>query len=72
MSLGRLIALTVLVAAVPATAGVTLEERLLLDDRVRMLVPSSFKPMNERRLKVKYPNTRPPQFVLTNRMRGRY
>jgi len=53
--------------AMPLSASeVALEKRLLLGGKVEMLVPTTFQPMPEEILKLKYPSERRPTFVLSN------
>jgi len=47
-----------------ASAG-EIEEAKLLGSRIHMDVPSSFEPMSEELLKLKYPNGNPPGHVLS-------
>ncbi|HEX6850611.1 MAG TPA: hypothetical protein VF139_04330 [Candidatus Polarisedimenticolaceae bacterium] len=60
--------LLVLGFAVPAGARAesALATRSLLDGKVEMLVPTSFQPMPEAQLKLKYPAEQRPTFVLSN------
>jgi len=53
-------------AAVSATATPNLAKRALLDGKLSLLVPASFKHMSEEMLRVKYPSERRPTTVLTN------
>lgn len=46
--------------------GISLDDRLLLDDRISMKVPSGFEPMKEEMLRLKYPLENRPTLVFTN------
>ncbi len=48
------------------TATIQLEERRLLDNKIKILMPESFVLMNEEMLKLKYPSERRPTLVYTN------
>lgn len=63
---GRLLWLVVLVATADARSEIALTPRSLLDGKVEMLVPTSFQPMPEAMLKLKYPMESRPTFVLSN------
>ena len=57
-------ALLLLVSA--AAAEEALESRSLLDGKVTMQVPASFKPMTDEHRKVKYPGANAPAVVMTD------
>lgn len=61
-----LVVFSIILLSVGLVSGAGLEEREILEGRVRMLMPRSFEPMSEERMKVKYPNENRPAVVLTN------
>jgi hypothetical protein len=52
--------------ALPALAQEKLELRQLIDDRVTMLVPGNFMPLEEKYRLLKYPGAGAPNFVLSD------
>ncbi|WBA40292.1 hypothetical protein [Hymenobacter canadensis] len=53
-----------------ATAGIELEEKILLDKKVSLKIPKGFEVMQEEMLKAKYPAERRPTLVYTNASGG--
>jgi len=45
---------------------VELEKRTLLDNKIEILVPKGWKPMSEDLIKIKYPGSKPPKYVLSD------
>lgn len=45
---------------------VELEKKWILDNKVEILIPKGWKPMNEELVKIKYPGTRPPKLVYSD------
>jgi hypothetical protein len=70
MKIGFLIALIGLVWFAGTTSKIELEKRLLLDDKVEILLPTDFEPMSEELLKLKYPFERRPTLVYTDETGG--
>jgi hypothetical protein len=45
---------------------VELEKKLVLDNKVEILMPRGWKPMSEELIKIKYPGARPPKLVYSD------
>ena len=45
---------------------IELEKKLILDNKVEILMPKGWKPMSEDLIKIKYPGTRPPKLVYSD------
>jgi len=60
------LALALLIVIGPAAAEEALEGRTLLDGKVTLQVPASFKPMSDEHRKIKYPGANAPSVVLTD------
>jgi len=67
MSLRKRLLILICVAlfSVSAASSAEIEEANLLGSRIHMDVPSSFEPMPEEQLELKYPNGTPPGHVLS-------
>lgn len=70
MKLGFVIALIGLVWFATTTSKIELEKRLLLDEKVEILLPTDFELMSEDLLNLKYPFERRPTLVYTDETGG--
>lgn len=64
------LALTCFCESFAPLAGVELEERSVLNDRVSIKLPKDFVIMSEEMMRVKYPSERRPTLVFTNESGG--
>lgn len=70
MKFGLIFALIGLVWFTTTTSKIKLEKRLLLDEKVEILLPTDFELMPENLLKIKYPSERRPTLVYSDETGG--
>lgn len=67
--LKTLLLLTVLFLA-PAQSPVELESRLIEEGKLELLMPKDWKPMSDELIRIKYPRSRPPKVVYSDKTGG--
>jgi hypothetical protein len=58
--------LLIFILSFSAAFPVELEKKLVLDNKVEILMPKGWKPMSEELIKIKYPGARPPKLVYSD------
>jgi hypothetical protein len=51
---------------IPFFFPVELEKKVVLDDKVEILMPKGWKPMSDELIRIKYPGARPPKLVYSD------
>jgi hypothetical protein len=54
------------ITLIALSTPIELEKKLILDNKVEILMPKGWKPMSEELIKIKYPGTRPPKLVYSD------